>query len=79
MESVPGAVAPGSQLAHDPGSRSRDPVATAPGTDLILKLRHYLPSRKFAAILRAQYTTASSSNALNIRLHVRKAHLWNER
>ncbi|MDX6305495.1 MAG: hypothetical protein QOI77_2464, partial [Blastocatellia bacterium] len=39
MESVPGAVATGSQLAHDPGSRSRDPVATAPGTDLILKLR----------------------------------------
>ncbi|MDX6500710.1 MAG: hypothetical protein QOG23_3970, partial [Blastocatellia bacterium] len=30
MESVPGAVATGSQLAHDPGSRSRDPVATAP-------------------------------------------------
>src|SRR5258706_501300 len=31
----------GRKLAHDPGSRSRDPVATAPGTDLILKLRHY--------------------------------------
>ncbi|MDX6499197.1 MAG: hypothetical protein QOG23_2457 [Blastocatellia bacterium] len=45
MESVPGAVATGSQLAHDPGSRSRDPVATAPGTDLILKLRHYLVKR----------------------------------
>jgi hypothetical protein len=44
MESVPGAVATGSQLAHDPGSRSRDPVATAPGTDLILKLRHYPPA-----------------------------------
>jgi hypothetical protein len=43
MESVPGAVATGSQLAHDPGSRSRDPVATAPGTDLILKFRHYPP------------------------------------
>src|SRR5438445_988765 len=41
MESVPGAVATGSQLTHDPGSRSRNPVATAPGTDLILKLRHY--------------------------------------
>jgi hypothetical protein len=41
MESVPGAVATGSQLTHDPGSRSRDPVATAPGTDLILKLRHH--------------------------------------
>ena len=41
MESVPGAVATGSQLTHDPGSQSRDPVATAPGTDLILKLGHY--------------------------------------
>ncbi|MDX6500830.1 MAG: hypothetical protein QOG23_4090 [Blastocatellia bacterium] len=41
MESVPGAVATRSQLAHDPGSRSRDPVATAPDTDLILKLRHH--------------------------------------
>src|SRR6266581_9764987 len=40
-KSVPGAVATGSQLTHDRESRSRDPVATAPGTDLILKLRHY--------------------------------------
>ena len=38
IESVPGAVATGSQLTHDAGSRSRDLVAT--GTDdLILKLR----------------------------------------
>jgi hypothetical protein len=49
MESVPGAVATGSQLAHDPGSRSRDPVATAPGTDLILKLRHYRSAWPFVA------------------------------
>jgi len=37
MVSVPGAVATGSHPTNDPGSRSRDPVATAPGTDLILK------------------------------------------
>jgi hypothetical protein len=49
MESVPGAVATGSQLAHDPGSRSHDPVATAPGTDLILKLRHYPKGRPIDA------------------------------
>ena len=39
MESVPGAVATGSQLTHDQESRSRYPVATATGTDLILKIK----------------------------------------
>ncbi len=34
-ESVPGAVATGSQPTLDQWSRSRDPVAIAPGTDLI--------------------------------------------
>jgi hypothetical protein len=41
MESVPEAVATGSR-DRDPGSwLSSDPVATAPGTDLVLKLRNY--------------------------------------
>src|SRR2546429_9411281 len=39
MESVPGAVATGSQLIARSTLPGCDPVATAPGTDLILKLR----------------------------------------
>src|SRR5689334_5259522 len=52
MESVPGAIATGAQASSLAITRRRykpatgtvalqsDPVATAPGTDLILKLRH---------------------------------------
>ena len=41
MESVPGAVATGSQLVGRIDCEDVYPVATAPGTDLILKLRNY--------------------------------------
>jgi len=41
MESVPGAVATGSQPSENIVCQDVYPVATAPGTDVILKLRHY--------------------------------------
>src|ERR1043166_4235547 len=43
MESVPAAVATGSQLEQEAGLPRCYPVATAPGTDLILKLRLPIP------------------------------------
>ena len=46
MESVPGAVATGSQLLQESSLIGCYPVATAPGTDLILKLRHYQMIRR---------------------------------
>jgi hypothetical protein len=61
MESVPGAVATGSQLIDDRGSRARDPVATAPGTDLILKLAHY----NLARTLFRQTAIKSKDNAVD--------------
>ena len=56
MESVPGAVATGLTLASSNDAATNDrfriglrpyPVATAPGTDLIPKLRHYLRIGRF--------------------------------
>ncbi len=42
MQSVPGAIATGSRFTVRSSLVSQYPVAIAPGTDLILKLGHYL-------------------------------------
>src|SRR6267142_3952430 len=47
MESVPRAVATGSHLLAKSGSNYCYPVATALGTDLIIKLGHYFLFRSF--------------------------------